>query len=128
MTIPAFPGGAAAQVPLSEVLQRTADEVRRCRAMVLKIEAAAHGLLDGGGPLPDPRADLRADLQAIDLLDQRLDDLGSWLSALAAATGDARLPGPVAGLLHALRLAELREALAGAPPTVMVTSEKTELF
>ncbi len=110
------------------MLQRTADEVRRCRAIVLKIEAAAHELLDGAGPLTDLRADLRADLQAIDLLDQRLDDLGAWLSALAAATGDARLPGPVAGLLHALRLAELREALAGAPPTVIVSSEKTELF
>jgi hypothetical protein len=114
---------AAAPVPLSDVLGRTADEVRRCREIVLRIETAAHHLLDGA----ELRPGLRADLQAIDLLDQRLDDLGTWLAALAEATADARLPGPVAGLLHALRLADLREALAGAPPP-KILAEKTELF
>lgn len=125
MTCGAETAGAA-EVPLAEVLARTADEVRRCRDIVLRIETAAHGLLDGA----DLRADLRADLQAIDLLDQRLGDLATWLAALSRAAGDARLPGPVGALLHALRLADLRAALAGTAASASATpaSELTELF
>lgn len=99
------------EVPLAEVLDRTATELGRCRDIVLRIEATTHALLDGSAPL----SDIRADLQAIDLLDQRLGDLTTWVGALAAATGGALLPGPVGRLLHDLRLADLREALSGPP-------------
>lgn len=101
-------------VPLSEVLGRTAGELRRCREIVLRIEAAVHALLDEAEPGAGVAADLRPDLQAIDLLDQRLGDLTTWVMALADATGDAPLPGPVGALLHDLRLADLRTALGGA--------------
>lgn len=102
---------------MADVLARTADEVARCRAVVLRIEEAVHSLCSpGGAALAGAPPGLLADLQAIDYLDQRLDDLARWLAALAPHCGDAPLPGAAARALSALRLADLRHALAGGIP------------
>lgn len=101
----------ATQTPLEAALARTAAEVLRCRDTVLRIEDALHGLIEAVPSLP---ATARAELQAIDLLDQRLADLARWLAALAAAGRGMALPGAAAGHAASLQLAEVRLALCGA--------------
>jgi hypothetical protein len=97
---------------LSHLLERSAQELRRCRAVVVQLEDAVHALIDAGnlsassGPL--------ADLQAIDLLDQRLEDLALWLEALSAAAGPCRADRPARDLAAPLRLEEMRRSLAGS--------------
>jgi hypothetical protein len=117
-----------APISMAEVLARTAAEVARCRAIVLDIEDAVHSL-SAAGDLP-PKAPVRkalADLQSIDLLDQRLDDLARWLAALAPHCSDAPLPAGATQALFTLRLADLRAALAGGA-TATPGGNPTELF
>lgn len=100
---------------LSQLLHRTAVEVRRCRAVVVHLEEAVHRLIDAGGP--EMALGPLAELQAIDLLDQRLEDLALWIEALAATTEGVRTQRAVPDLTAPLRLAEMRRALAdGCPP------------
>ncbi|WP_225029812.1 hypothetical protein [Xinfangfangia pollutisoli] len=110
---------------LAEVIARTAEEVARCRSIVLRIEEAVHRLVDAGeirGERP------LAEIQSIDLLDQRLDDLARWLSAIAPLTGAAPLPQPALDALAALRLEELRHALGGRQRNQEDNAGLTELF
>ncbi len=109
--------------PLAPLLGRTAQEVRRCRDVVLRVELAVHGLIDEGA-IRDRR--LGAELQAIDLLDQRLADLADWLAALARAAGPLLLPEAALTGLAGLRLADLRQALAGQDGPA--GEARTELF
>ena len=94
---------------LDDLLRRTASEIRRCRSVVVRLEDAVHGLFDaqalqaGSGPLHD--------LQAIDLLDQRLHDLALWTEALAGATQGAASAASASDLARGLLLAEMRSAL-----------------
>lgn len=106
------------------MLDRTARELRRCRDIVLRIELAVHGLIDEGA-IRDVR--LGADLQAIDLLDQRLADLSDWVTALARSTGDMHLPADAVPGLSGLRLADLRLALSGGDASAP-RAAGTELF
>lgn len=109
---------------LAELLRRTAAEIRRCRGVVIRLEDAVHGLVDG--PLP-PSAALQ-DLQAIDLLDQRLHDLALWTEALAAAAGEARADRSGADLARGLLLAEMRRALGGAGAGDAPATGQAEVF
>lgn len=113
-----------ADTSLQPMLARTAHELRRCRDIVLRIELAVHGLVDTGA-IRD--AALGADLQAIDLLDQRLADLSDWMTALARSTDRLRLAPEAMPRLDNLRLADLRHALSGGddPPP---GDARTELF
>lgn len=101
----------AAVTALDAALARTADEVLRCRDTVVRIEDALHALIEATPAMASAQV---ADLQAIDLLDQRLADLGLWLAALAAAAGGQVLPGSVQDHAASLRLAEMRDGLCGA--------------
>lgn len=107
---------------LAELLRRTAAEIRRCRGVVIRLEDAVHGLVDG-----PPGAALQ-DLQAIDLLDQRLHDLALWTEALAAAAGPARADRSGAELARGLLLAEMRRALGGAGADDAPAAGQTEVF
>ncbi|MCB6176778.1 hypothetical protein LHP98_01380 [Rhodobacter sp. Har01] len=109
---------------LSPLLSRTAQELRRCRDIVLRIEVAVHGLVDDGA-IRDTR--LGADLQAIDLLDQRLADLSDWVAALARSAEALYLPAAALPRLDDLRLADLRHALAGRDGAG-AADPRTELF
>ncbi len=112
--------------PLSDLLHRTAKELHRCRDFVVRLEDAVHALIDHGGTgLP---AGPLTDLQAIDLLDQRLGDLAHWLEMLGGASGPARPGQPVAALARGLRLAEMRRALAGEDSDAPAAAGATEVF
>ncbi|WP_395540347.1 hypothetical protein [Neotabrizicola sp. sgz301269] len=119
MTIPA-------PATMAEVIARTAEEVARCRAIVQRIEDTVHRLVESGrlrgAGLP------LAEVQSIDLLDQRLDDLSRWLSAIAPLTGATPLPQPALDALAALRLEELRHALGGRARAHDPGAGLTELF
>lgn len=99
---------------LSQLLERSAQELRRCRAVVVQLEDAVHALIDAGN-IPASSGPL-ADLQAIDLLDQRLEDLALWLEALSVAAGPCRADRPARDLAAPLRLEEMRRSLAGGVP------------
>lgn len=111
---------------LSDLLRRTAAELRRCRGVVVQLEDAVHILIDQGGaraatgPL--------ADLQAIDLLDQRLNDLAVWTEALANASKDCRPDRAAHDLASTLCLAEMRTALGGVQMTDPAAAGHTEFF
>ena len=119
MTIPA-------PATMAEVLARTAEEVARCRTIVLRIEDAVHRLVDTGRLRGSDTP--MAEVQSIDLLDQRLDDLARWLSAIAPLAGASPLPQPALDALAALRLEELRHALGGRTRGQGQNSGLTELF
>lgn len=101
-----------APATMGEVIARTAEELGRCRTIVKRIEDTVHRLAE-----TDRIAGKHAlaELQSIDLLDQRLDDLSRWLSAIAPLSGTVPLPAPALEALAALRLEELRHALGGRP-------------
>ena len=111
---------------LDDLLRRTASEIRRCRSVVVRLEDAVHGLFDaqalqaGSGPLHD--------LQAIDLLDQRLHDLALWTEALAAAAGPASAGQTAADLARGLLLADMRRALGGVAEEDAPAAGHTEFF
>ncbi|MGB4828170.1 MAG: hypothetical protein WBP18_13030 [Paracoccaceae bacterium] len=111
---------------MNELLRRTAAEIRRCRGVVVQLEDAVHALIDTSGarvtsgPL--------ADLQAIDLLDQRLHDLALWTEALAHAAGDSRADRSAQDLGKGLLLAEMRSALTGLDRTGTGVAGHTEVF
>jgi hypothetical protein len=92
-------------------LQRSAQEIRLCRAVVVQLEDAVHALIDAGGP--QVATGPLADLQAIDLLDQRLEDLALWIEALSGASIGCRADRPVQDLAAPLRLDEMRRTLTG---------------
>ncbi len=96
---------------MSVLLQRSAQEIRRCRAVVVQLEDAVHALIDAGGP--QVATGPLADLQAIDLLDQRLADLALWIEALSDASTGCRADRPVQDLVAPLRLDEMRRMLSG---------------
>lgn len=96
---------------LADLLTRTAAELRQCRAIVLRVEEAVHRLIDGGGRLENSAQ--AADLQSIDLLDQRLEDLARWVQALSAASPGQALQLDLAKLAGALQLADMARALTG---------------
>ena len=111
---------------MAELLQRTAAELRRCRAVVVVLEDAVHALINQSGmraatgPL--------ADLQAIDLLDQRLNDLALWTEALANASHGCRPDRQARDLAASLCLAEMRTALAGVEMAEQLAAGHTEFF
>jgi hypothetical protein len=111
---------------MAELIARTAEEIARCRAIVLRIEDAVHRLVDSGR-LRGAGMPL-AEVQSIDLLDQRLDDLARWLGAIAPLTGATPLPQPALDALAALRLEELRHALGGRSRAQDEGTGLTELF
>lgn len=111
---------------LEDLLRRTTAEIRRCRGVVIRLEDAVHGLV-GGRMLPGAATALR-DLQAIDLLDQRLHDLALWTEALAAAAGTARAKRGAAELARGLLLAEMRQALGGVEEADAPSAGHTEFF
>lgn len=111
---------------MAEVIARTAEEVARCRGIVLRIEDAVHRLVESGR-LRGSGMPL-AEVQSIDLLDQRLDDLARWLTAIAPLTGATPLPQPALDALAALRLEELRHALGGRSLARDDAGGLTELF
>jgi hypothetical protein len=110
---------------LDDLLRRTAAEIRRCRSVVVRLEDAVHGLFDAqalqaqAGPLRE--------LQAIDLLDQRLHDLALWTEALAGASHGCRADTNAPDLARGLLLAEMRTALGGLHSDVAVDGH-TEVF
>ena len=112
--------------PLDDLLRRTAAEIRQCRAVVVQLEDAVHALIDSAGSRASTGP--LADLQAIDLLDQRLNDLALWTEALAAASAGLR-PGLGAEALgEGLLLAEMRRALAGLAPGQAAVTGHAEVF
>lgn len=115
------------QMPaLEDLLRRTVAEIRRCRGVVIRLEDAVHGLV-GDRMLPGAAAALR-DLQAIDLLDQRLHDLALWTEALAAAVGATRAERSAADMARSLLLAEMRRALGGVEEADAPIGGHTEFF
>lgn len=111
---------------LPDLLNRTAAQLRQCRAVVVQLEDAVHALIDKGGP--QSMSGPLADLQAIDLLDQRLNDLALWADALARATIGCHPDRSARDLTQDLRLAEMRTALAGADMADPVAAGHTEFF
>ncbi len=111
---------------LEDLLRRTTAEIRRCRGVVIRLEDAVHGLV-GDRMQPGAAAALR-DLQAIDLLDQRLHDLALWTEALAAAAGTARAGQTAADLARGLLLADMRRALGGVAEEDAPAAGHTEFF
>mgnify|MGYP001315020216 FL=1 len=111
---------------LEDLLRRTTSEIRRCRGVVIRLEDAVHGLV-GDRMQPAAAAALR-DLQAIDLLDQRLHDLALWTEALAATAGTARAEQSAADLSRGLLLAEMRHALGGVAEADAPAAGHTEFF
>lgn len=108
---------------LDDLLRRTAAEIRRCRATVIRLEETVHGLVDAGaaaGPLHE--------LQAIDLLDQRLHDLALWTERLAASALGCRAGHSASDLARPLRLAEMRRALGGAAGAETAATGQPEVF
>lgn len=114
----------AAPPTLDTLLRRTAAEIRHCRAMVTRLEDTVHDLVEGGigdtGPLQE--------LQAIDRLGQRLDDLVRWTEGLAASTTGTSAGRSLADLARPLLLAEMRQALAGAPAGAGQISGQIDMF
>lgn len=96
---------------LDDLLRRTAAEIRRCRAVVVRLEDAIHGLF--GAEALQAQAGPMRDLQAIDLLDQRLHDLALWAEALAGASQGAQASASAPELARGLLLADMRTALGG---------------
>jgi hypothetical protein len=69
------------------------------------------------------------DLQAIDLLDQRLHDLALWTEALAGATQGAASTASASDLARGLLLAEMRSALGGVESReIPADAGQTEVF
>lgn len=111
---------------LEDLLRRTTAEIRRCRGVVIRLEDAVHGLV--GDRMPPGATAALHDLQAIDLLDQRLHDLALWTEALAAAAGTARAKLSAADLARVLLLAEMRQALGGVDEADAPSAGHTEFF
>lgn len=107
------------------LLQRTAEEVRRCRTTVIQLENVIHALLKDGAGQVAPGA--LADLQGIDLLDQRLADLVLWIDGLAAHAG-GHVAVDIDTLISPLRLAEMRQALAGIAQSDTKVRRDAEVF
>jgi hypothetical protein len=100
-----MPEDISGREPARELLLRAADEVALCRLLVARIEQTIAPLIDNGtvgGAAP----------QAIDLLDQVLDDLATCVAGLANGLplDTMLIPGPV---LARLRLEDLRRRLTG---------------
>lgn len=86
------------------LLARLAREVAACRTLLAEVERAALAATPAAG----------AGMQALDRLDQRLQDMALFLDRLALLAGDQALDaGPA---LAGLRLGELRAALGGSAP------------
>ena len=115
-----------ASPPLDELLRRTAAEIRQCRAVVVRLEDAVHALVESAGPRA--ASGPLAELQAIDLLDQRLNDLALWTETLAGATAGCRPDHPPHSLGEGLLLAEMRRALAGIGAVPSAAGGHTEVF
>lgn len=108
---------AAFAAPLSAgpLLQRIAEELVQCRAILSRIEHSVHQSLEGA-VTPDAPLSWQKNLQDIDLLEQNLGDLALCLTATAEqpAIGavhdlnEAQVLGP-------LRLEDLRHRLHGKP-------------
>lgn len=111
---------------LEDLLRRTAIEIRRCRGVVIRLEDAVHGLVDNR--LQPGAAAALQELQAIDLLDQRLHDLALWTEAVAAAAGTAIAERSAMDLARGLLLAEMRQALGGMEATDAPCAGHTEFF
>ncbi len=108
---------------LDELLRRTAAEIRRCRATVIRLEETVHGLVDAGAA-----SGRLHELQAIDLLDQRLHDLALWTETLAASAFGCRAGQSVADLARPLLLAEMRQALGGVAGPEAAIAGRPEVF
>ncbi|MFZ1470250.1 MAG: hypothetical protein WAT09_14905 [Paracoccaceae bacterium] len=109
-----------------QILQRTATELQHCRVQVQRLERAVHALLDGPKALVDPA--ILGDLQAMDLLDQKLDGLARWTSALATAAAGLHLCCPISVIAQAVPLADLRASLTGGAGMTHAASSHAELF
>ncbi len=116
---------AAAAPDLAELLRRSAAEVRRCRDVVVELEDVVHALLDAGGA--QVAAGPLGKLQAIDLLDQRLADLATWIDALSEAACACHPERPAEDLARQLRLDEMRRTLTGRTDTAPSRGE-AEVF
>lgn len=108
---------AVASVALATgpLLQRIAEELVQCQAILARIEHSVHLSLDGPAAQVAPLS-WQKNLQDIDLLEQNLGDLALCLSAIAeqpamravADLNEAHVLGP-------LRLEDLRHRLHGKP-------------
>ncbi|WP_292290241.1 hypothetical protein [Marivita sp.] len=94
-------------LPAADLLQRTALEIERCRALVEKVEnAVAH----------HPVSEWHADFQSIDLLDQMLGDISVLLDTLSRASElDGLVIADAHRLTSPLRLGAVRARLHETP-------------
>jgi hypothetical protein len=97
------------------LMHRLSDEIQRCRMVLARIEHTIHPVPEDAGAEAG-RQPLHADLQDIDLLDQKLCDLATCMvtlgqdPAIMAASGISE-----ARVLGSLKLDDVRRRLRGTP-------------
>jgi hypothetical protein len=109
------------------LLHRIEAELVGCRSILAKIEYAVETLLQSGNvPQDDPLHIV--EMQNIDLMDQILADLVICLQDLTAARSvDGTVPLRIAHVTRRMRLADLRDRLAGLTNAVR-DGDGVELF